>query len=390
MKKNIIILIETLFCFGFISGQQKEIINSTFVGDIQHGIVYSKKGQFGGWPANTGIWSWGNEILVGFIQADYKETKGLHSYDPKTARVKYARSKDTGLTWAIEDAFEKGQTGKGADHNIFPDKAQVPKKLVKSIPDFTNPNFIFTFLRHNNNNGPSDFYYSNNRGEQWEGPFEFPNLGTTGVASRTDYVVEGKQKLSAFLTISKRNCKEGNVIYVTTEDGGLTWNLKSWVGPEHEGFDIMPSSLRLSPSELITTIRTRTGDELDLITAYYSDDNGLTWERLKDPIADTGRGGSPPALVKLQDGRFALGYIFRSEHGSRVNVRFSSDNGKSWSDEIMLRGGDGASRDTGYPRMIQRPDGKLIIIYYWNNANKKGADPYRYIAYTIFDPKEWK
>lgn len=388
-KKNVILLVWGLLYLGSLFGQQKEIVNSTFVYDIQHGVIFYEDGQFGGWPANHGIWSWGNEILVGFIQANYLEKKGLHPYDQNTAKAKYARSKDGGVSWAIEDAFERGQTAIGADHNISPEKAQIPVELTESMPDFTNPDFIFTFLRHNNNNGPSHFYYSNNRGQQWEGPFEFPNLGTTGVASRTDYIVEGKRELSAFLTISKRNSREGNVIYVTTEDGGLNWNIKSWVGLEHGGFDIMPSSLRLSATELITTIRTRTEDRLDLITSYYSSDNGRQWERLRDPVADTGRGGSPPTLIKLQDGRLALGYIYRSEFGSRVNVRFSSDNGRTWSDEIMLRGGDGANRDTGYPRMIQRPDGKVIIIYYWNNAKKNGAAPYRYIAYTIFDPNQW-
>lgn len=56
----------------------------------------------------------------------------------------------------------------------------------------------------------------------------------------------------------------------------------------------------------------------------------------------------------------------------------------------MLRGGDGANSDTGYPRMIQRPDGKLLMIYYWNNALVEGGELYRYIAYTLFDPDLWK
>jgi hypothetical protein len=52
-------------------------------------------------------------------------------------------------------------------------------------------------------------------------------------------------------------------------------------------------------------------------------------------------GGSPSALVKLSDGRLALAYIHRSQYGSRVKVRFSSNSGQIWSDEIVLRGGDG-------------------------------------------------
>jgi hypothetical protein len=389
LSKYVILFVSILFCFESFSQQKVQNAGPPSGNDIQHGIVFYKDGQYGGWPANCGIWIWGNEILVGFVQADYKEAKGIHTYDPSTARIKYARSKDGGVTWKIEDAFENGLTASGADHRIAPDKAKTPVKLTESMPDFTNPDFIFTFLRQNNNNGPSHFYYSTNRGAKWQGPYDFPNLGTTGVASRTDYIVEGKQELSAFVTISKRNHREGNVIYVTTEDGGLNWKLKSWVGPEHGGFDIMPASLRLSPTELITTIRTRTDYGLDKITAYVSNDNGLTWEKLNDPVADTGKGGSPPTLIKLQDGRLALGYIYRSDFGSRVNVRFSSDEGRSWSDEIMLRGGDGTNRDCGYPRMVQRPDGKIVMIYYWNNVNKEGATPYRYIATTIFDPNQW-
>ena len=357
---------------------------------IKHGIVHYEEGRFSGWPANHGIWIWDNEILVGFIEADYLERPGLHTYDAKTARCKYARSKDGGLTWTIEDAYESGQTAKGADHSLNENESKLPVKLTESINDFTNPDFIMTFLRQNNSYGPSHFYYSDDRGRQWKGPFIFPDMETAGVATRTSYIVDGKQQLGAFLTVAKSNRREGRVAYARTDDGAVNWEIVSWIGPEPGGFDIMPSSLRLSPTELITVIRTRTADRFDLLTSYISGDNGETWDRVGDPVADTGRGGSPPALVQLSDGRLALGYIYRSENGSRVNVRFSSDNGRTWSDEIMLRGGDGASRDTGYPRMVQRPDGKLIMIYYWNNALVEGGAPYRYIAYTLFDPDKWK
>ena len=393
-RSGIILYLIVAFCFLSCSNQIKpdNLVepDMKYDKDIEHGIVFYEEGRYGGWPANHGIWDWENEILVGFIEADYLETEGFHTYDSRTARSKYARSTDGGNTWEIEDAYERGQTGRGADHNIPSEEADEPEELVEGIADFTDPDFIFTFLRHNNNDGPSHFYYSNNRGKQWEGPYDFPNLGTTGVASRTDYIVYDEQEMGAFLTIAKSNSREGRVIYAKTYDGAVNWEIESWVCPEHGGFDIMPSSVQLSPNELITTIRIRTEDRLDLITAYYSDDDGRTWERLRDPVADTGQGGSPPALVQMDDGRLALGYIYRSKYGSRVNVRFSSDNGKSWSQEIMLRGGDGANGDAGYPRMVQRPDGKLVMIYYWNNALVDGAEPYRYIAYTIFDPDNWE
>ena len=35
-------------------------------GVLKHASVYKEAGRYGGWPANHGIWSWGNEIVVGF------------------------------------------------------------------------------------------------------------------------------------------------------------------------------------------------------------------------------------------------------------------------------------------------------------------------------------
>ncbi len=363
--------------------------NFTANNKVQHGVVYYEEGRFGGWPANHGIWSWDNEILVGFAEARHKESTS-HTIEPGTARIKYARSKDGGKIWVIEDAYQRGQTAKGQRHDLPEEEAEMPVRLTKGIEDFTNPDFALTFVRDNDENGTSHFYYSNNRGAVWEGPFMFPNLNTNGVITRTDYIVDGKKELIAFLTVTKSNGKPGRVVMARTTDGALNWELVSWIGHEPEGFDIMPSSLRLSHNELLTVIRTRTGDRQDLLTSFYSKDNGKTWEKLKNPVSDTGRSGSPPSLVKLKDGRLALGYIYRSSFGSRVNVRFSSDNGKSWSDEIILRSGDGATWDVGYPRMVQRLDDKLVMIYYWNNENKEGAKPYRYIAYTIFDSTNWK
>ncbi len=41
--------------------------------EIEHVKVYAEKGKFGGWPANHGIWSWGDEILVGFSAGTMKD-----------------------------------------------------------------------------------------------------------------------------------------------------------------------------------------------------------------------------------------------------------------------------------------------------------------------------
>jgi len=60
---------------------------------------------------------------------------------------------------------------------------------------------------------------------------------------------------------------------------------------------------------------------------------------------------------------------------------FSSDDGKKWGQEYVLRRGAGEP-DIGYTRTVQRPDGKLVTIYYW--LDEPRAE--RYIAATIFSP----
>ena len=77
---------------------------------LQHVMVYHEPYRFGGWPANHGIWSWGNEILVGFSAGTYKDLgPNLHAIDlDKPEEHLLARSRDSGLTWQIENPSVKG------------------------------------------------------------------------------------------------------------------------------------------------------------------------------------------------------------------------------------------------------------------------------------------
>ncbi len=357
---------------------------------IQHIVVFYEEGRFAGWPANNAAWNWGDEILVGFVEAEHLTTDGFHTYSRDTARNRYARSLDGGETWTITDAFELGQTGWAFDNNLPDHKAEDPVPLEEPIADFTDPDFIITWMRYNYHNGPSIFYYSNNRGQQWHGPFSFPNLDTYGIGTRTDYLVNGPQELSAFHNAAKENGREGRVLHARTNDGGVTWERVSWLGPEPDGFEIMPSTVRLSDSELLTVLRVRETDPVrDYVKAYRSHDNGETWEVCTSPVNDTGHYGAPPHMIQLEDGRLAVTYAYRSRYGSRIAMRISSNNGETWGHEIPVRLGDGANADIGYPRMMQREDGKLVIVYYWNHDLRDDKTPYRYIAASIIDPSNY-
>ena len=90
--------------------------------------------------------------------------------------------------------------------------------------------------------------------------------------ARTDYLVDSKNQMSVFLTAAKRNGKEGHVFMARTADGAKTWNFVSWIGPEPDGFSIMPSSVRLSKTRILTTLRRKEGAQ-HWIDAWATDYN---------------------------------------------------------------------------------------------------------------------
>lgn len=354
---------------------------------VEHVKVYHEPGRFGGWPANHGIWLWGNEILVGFSAGYHKDLgPAVHNIDhDRPEEHLLARSKDGGKTWSIENPAKQHVLigTAGMRHGTVPTDYTEPEPTdCPGGIDFTHPDFAMTCRMAGVHTGVSRFYYSYDRGRSWKGPFRLPLFGQKGIAARTDYVVNGEHDCLLFLTASKSNNREGRPICVRTADGGKTWKLVATIGPEPKGYSIMPSTVRLSPRELLTTVRRLEDGERrrSWIEAWASADDGESWSLLGEPVPDTGE-GNPPHLIKLGDGRLCLTYGRRAEPFG-IYARLSNDGGKTWGEPITLRD-DGGSRDIGYPRSVQRPDGKVVTVYYfWD----KKTGPERYIAASIWTP----
>ena len=109
----------------------------------RHVKVYFEKGMFGGWPANHGIWNWGNEILVGFGMGYYKDQGLGHHIDREKPEIPMlARSFDGGETWSIEDPGAKGYllTEGGYLHGVTRPGVTIPAlKESEGGIDFTHP-----------------------------------------------------------------------------------------------------------------------------------------------------------------------------------------------------------------------------------------------------------
>ncbi len=358
-------------------------------------ILYREPHRYAGWPANYGIWAWGNEIVVGFTVGYHKSDAGFHRRDrSKPFTAMQARSLDGGETWRVSET-PCALPGKGMlsanEHGLNHEKLEAAGAYrTPEAVDFSHPDFAMMCGRSGLTAGShSWFYTSTDRCRRWNGPFRLPMFGYTGIAARTDYLVKNSKECLLFLTASKTNGAEGLIFCALTTTGGLSFKRHAQIGPEPAGFAIMPASVRLNDSQILVAVRCRgagTKEQTDWqqwdnwIDIYGSDDNGATWRYLNRPVENTGRGGNPPTLTLLQDGRLCLIYGYR-DAPYRICAKLSSDAGSTWSDDIILRDNGGDS-DIGYPRTIQRPDGVVVTAYYFDEE----PDGDRFIEATLWKP----
>lgn len=374
-----------LCCVPLANAREQAPAPTRYAAGAEHVVVYQEPGRYGGWPANHGMWAWGDELLVGFSRGYYKDRGTSHHIDTSMPEEHaLARSLDGGRTWALERPNEKGDllpetTGRGLHGTELPGVPLKPWADLEKPMDFAHPDFAMTLRMQDNHGGDSRFYYSYDRGRTWNGPFKLPRFGLHGAIARTEYLIDGPRACTIFMTAAKQTQREGTSFSARTTDGGLTWEYLGAILNEPDGYAIMPAAVRLDETSLLAVVRERGANQgPSWLSVFRSRDNGRTWKQLPR-LADTGI-GNPAALVKLADGRVAAIYGYRAEPYSIV-AKITRDNGETWSDPITLRD-DGADRDIGYPRATLRADGKIVATYYFNDKSRRE----RYIAATIWDP----
>ena len=332
---------------------------------VKHVDIIKGEERFAGWPANRGIWNWDNEILVGFVYGHYaKNPTGGHDIDSsKGSDDLFGRSYDGGETWTIEERV-----------------VHAPKVTpLKKGYNFKDKDVILNFRGNT-------WFISQDRGKNWTGPYTLPTYGRPALLARTDYIVEGPKRITAFVAAAKTKGDEGQTLCIRTEDGGVTWDQVGWIGaepPEDYGYAIMPATIRLKDGNYLSFVRRGgrfDGQKSWWIEPYVSSDEGKSWYLLKEPRINNA--GNPATLTRLANGHIALAYGWRlPPYG--IRARISKDEGQTWSAERILRA-DGASWDIGYPRTIQRPDGKCVTVYYYHHPDQKE----RYISSTIWNPAQ--
>lgn len=205
-------------------------------------------------------------------------------------------------------------------------------------------------------------------GKSWSRPIRVPVSAPHGFIRLKDgglgYLGKGfREDLSA---------PTGPLEYARSEDGGFTWQILGEIPVPAQEVDAYhePHVIELADGRLMGAIRyhiqRKDGYGLDTCLSF-SEDGGKSWsapERLHIS-------GSPPHLLRHSSGAIVLSYGYR-EKGYGQRARISRDEGKSWSEEIILRD-DGESADLGYPCTIELEDGSLFTVYYQALPGRKNT-----------------
>lgn len=364
-----------------------ELDQSTFTSDThlkainaRHSTLYYEQGVFAAWPANGGIWNWGDEILVSFSRAYYQDKPHQHSYD-KT------RGFPNGRTFFR--SYDKGETWKQTDISLSYDDAKQIGDINRPL-HFEDPRFAFV------GNGKT-MNFSFDKGKTWNMPYEYPDFGKDigGHSSRTDYVVLNDSTIRIFTAlkfIGEKGYGIDRSCMLETTDNFGTLKFISWIAETDTLRSTMSSTIKITDNHMLTALRRKyatpvsvnNGLDFNWIDVYETKDGGRTWHFLSK-IADTDKGrrnGNPPAMVYLNDGTICVAYGFRGVPYA-ILARTSNDEGQTWSKEIVIRE-DGTKWDMGYVRMVPREDNKVLMVYYFSTEEM----PEPHIEFTIWNPKE--
>ncbi|MBQ7347217.1 MAG: exo-alpha-sialidase [Clostridia bacterium] len=256
------------------------------------------------------------------------------------------------LSWFnLPREFYKRMEENILDRQILPQAKELARGVMESwwnLPDSAVPTGSFVRL-------------SRDAGKTWEAACKVPTSAPHGPIR----LHNGKLLYLGKLNVD-HTTEATPIAACESTDDGKTWQLLSEVaipdGLNAHNFH-EPHAVELPDGKILGAIRAQ-GAEVNErengFTIYFtvSEDGGRTWSM---PQA-TGICGSPPHLMVHSSGAVILTYgRRRAPFGQRA--RISHDNGKTWSEEIVLND-QGVDGDLGYPATAELPDGSLITVYY--------------------------
>lgn len=204
---------------------------------------------------------------------------------------------------------------------------------------------------------------SDDNGYRWTEPKELVegDIGGRGpVKNKPIYLVDGTIVAPNSIELDRDYC-----IVDLSYDDGETWVQSEAVPIDYTGFEgagvIQPTVWESTPGNLHMLMRSSES------VVFQSDsvDGGKTWSQAYKIALPNNNSGFD--LVRMGYGNLVLAYNpVGANWGPRTPLvlAVSSDNGKTWSDELMLEGNPG---EFSYPAIVAK--GKTIYLTYtWNRT----------------------
>ena len=403
--------------------------------NIEHVIVGGDKNLLCHWPRQGGIWNWGEELLVAYIESpcSYKNIHETgHGQDGiwKNGYIRLRRSYNGGQSWEaagkvfdnslsveeqrrilklesylnIGDSYEKYIQYCDIKNNILRENInpESPDAIIlmgrswcgEKVPlcdgEFTYKNIPFAFR-------------SADRGHNWEKAptIIHPNHTSTLVELANNYFVEDKRIYSWFVGYGgvegERTKDINNRIYsaqlYASDTNGETFDYYNEIYCDHTGTHATsyPHIIRLKSGRWLCFLSQWCADVAARnrwTVIVHSDDKGLNWSKPRTIQSWC----VSPFPLKLKDGRLVVISMRRNPDPTGLTIIISEDEGKTWSNPEFINtdtinAGSIGVVDGGYPVAVQLDDGRIFSAYYWqkNDQDIPWYGGRKYICGTFFE-----
>ena len=333
------------------------------------------------------------ELILAFRRAPERRIFGepaTNHTDPNSYLM-LVRSSDNGATWTREPELLFAHPFGGS---------QDPCMIALRDGSIVCGSYGWTQLRgdainkfdHSSKHGEFVFMggyvlRSEDDGHSWKAPFLPPPVpgdvtlnvfGKPTPAFNRGAMCEGKDGTLNWAVAStpRRDPPITEVHLLRSTDGGRSWNYGCPIARD-EKVTFNETSLYETPKgDLIAFLRTAAFDDHTVIAR--SSDGGKSFQ----PWQDAGFQGHPHFALRLPDNRVLLIYGYRHKpFGIRARILDPECTNYATAEEMVLRD-DGGNGDLGYPWAAMTADGRVLVVYYFNQK-----DGPRHIAGTWLTPQ---
>ena len=262
------------------------------------------------------------------------------------------KSSDNGKTWGkIEKIIDYPLGQSASDPSMILDK---------------QTNTIFLFYNYMNLDNQKDIYYlkyisSNDNGKSWSKPVDITNqISKENWKNDFKFITSGRgiQTKKGTLLHCLVNLQKGTHVF-GSNDNGKTWFItETPTSPGDES-----KIVELNDGSWMVNSRV---NKLGYRYSHFSNDDGKTWiSKKEESIIDPGCNGS---LIRYSHGEknlLLLTNINNKKERKEIVLRYSIDEGRSWSDPKIIYNGEAA-----YSSMTVMENGSLGLFFEMDNYTK--------------------